>query len=59
KKKHTKLKQRYQFLKEQEVSLSKTLGTATKFIKKKNGSGEIRISFNYLDEYERNNNNYK
>ncbi|HEM4018582.1 TPA: ParB/RepB/Spo0J family partition protein [Streptococcus suis] len=59
KKKHTKLKQRDQFLKEQEDSLSKTLGTATKIIKKKNGSGEIRISFNDLDEFERIINNFK
>ncbi|MFX3720986.1 chromosome partitioning protein, partial [Streptococcus suis] len=38
KKKHTKLKQLDQFLKEQEDSLSKSLGTATKLIKNKNGS---------------------
>ncbi|WP_419580117.1 hypothetical protein [Streptococcus suis] len=48
-----------QFLKEQDDSLSKTLGTATKIIKKKNGSGEIRISFNDLDEFERIINNFK
>ncbi|HFI0632262.1 TPA: ParB/RepB/Spo0J family partition protein [Streptococcus suis] len=42
-----------QFLKEQENILNQLLGTSTKIHQKKNGSGEICISFNSLEEFER------
>lgn len=41
------------FLSEQETILSQMLGTTTKILQKKNGSGEIRIQFTNLDEFER------
>lgn len=41
------------FLREQEDSLSKRLGTKSKIIQYKSGQGEIRISFNNPDEFER------
>ncbi|HFU3800642.1 TPA: ParB/RepB/Spo0J family partition protein [Streptococcus suis] len=41
------------FLKEQENILNQLLGTPTKIHQKKNGSGEICISFNSLEEFER------
>lgn len=47
---HTK---KDQFLKEQEDILNQLLGTSTKIHQKKNGGGEICISFNSLDEFER------
>ncbi|HFI0420028.1 TPA: ParB/RepB/Spo0J family partition protein [Streptococcus suis] len=59
KKKKTKDQPKNQFLKEQEDLLTRLLGTSTKILQKKNGSGEIRISFNSLEEFDRLINNLK
>ncbi|HFI0119667.1 TPA: ParB/RepB/Spo0J family partition protein [Streptococcus suis] len=59
KKKKTKVQHKNQFLKEQENILNQLLGTPTKILQKKNGCGEIRISFNSLEEFDRIINNLK
>lgn len=59
KKKKIKTQPKNQFLKEQENILNQLLGTSTKILQKKNGNGEIRISFNSLEEFERIINNLK
>ncbi|HFU3843035.1 TPA: ParB/RepB/Spo0J family partition protein [Streptococcus suis] len=55
----TRSKPKNQFIKEQEGVLNQLLGTTTNILQKKNGSGEIRIHFNNLEEFERIINNLK
>ncbi|MDG3132921.1 ParB/RepB/Spo0J family partition protein [Streptococcus suis] len=58
-KKKQKPKKEDQFLKEQELLLSRCLGTTVTISQQKNGRGEIRIHFTSLDEFERIINNLK